>query len=298
MNKNKKNLFSEDIQKSLGLSDESVQAIQESLESKIDLAVEAALLEQDDVYADKLKTLMESVDKDRTIKMKKIMEAFDKDKTAKLVKVIKKYEREQQGDLLKFKRQLTESVSEFIDEFLNESIPTEDIAQAVKNKTAIGVLEKMRNFFAIDLAVMKESVSGAIVEGKTEMDKLRKENVELKKNVQFLTEEKDKTQTKLFLESKTSKFPETKKKFLQKALGDKSLKFIKENFDYTVRLFENQEKKQMESIKLEAIQNRKHKPDFVKEQKIVTEKVNNKEEEKEASTLKQQRSREPNSALK
>lgn len=279
MKKNKQNLFSEDIQKSLGLSDESVQAIQESLESKIDLAVEAALLEQDEVYALKLKSLMESVDKDRTLKLKKIMEAFDRDKTAKLVKVIKKYEREQQVDLLKFKKQLTESVSEFLDEFLKESIPAQDIKEAVRNKTAINVLENMRKVFAIDLAVMKESVSGAIVEGKTEIDSLRKENEDLKKSVKFLTEEKDKTQTKLFLESKTSKFPETKKNFIQKALGDKSLKFIKENFDYTVRLFEKQERKQLEVIKEEALQNRKYKPDFIKEEKIITEKVNNKEEE-------------------
>lgn len=279
MKKKSTNLFSEDIQKSLGLSDESVKAIQESLESKIDLAVEAALLEQDDVYASKLKTLMSSVDKDRTIKMKKIMEAFDKDKTAKLVKVIKKNEREQNGDLFKFKKQLTESVSAFLDEFIEESVPTADIKQAVKNKTAMNVLENLKKVFAIDLAVMKESVSGAIVEGKTEIDKLRNKNAELEKNMKVLTESKNKSEVKLFLEGKTSKYPETKKNFVKKALGDKSLQFIQENFDYTVRLFEKQEKKQLETIKEEAVKNRKHKPDYVKEQKIVTEKVSNNTDE-------------------
>lgn len=279
MKKNKQNLFSEEVQKSLGLSNESVQAIQESLASKIDLAVEAALLEQDEVYAKKLKNLMESVDKDRTFKMKKLMEAFDRDKTAKLVKVVKKYEREQHQDLLKFKKQLTESVSLFLDEFLDESIPKEDIKQAVKNKTAYTVLENMRKMFSIDLAVMKESVAAPIMEGKQEMDKLRKENEDLKKNVQVLTENKRQVETRLFLEEKTSKFSPDKKKFIQKALGDKSLKFIKENFDYTTRLFDKQEKKQLQVLKEEALQERKHKPDFVKEQKIVTEKVNNDNEE-------------------
>lgn len=279
MKKNKQNLFSEDIQKSLGLSDESVKAIQESLEAKIDLAVEAALEEQDEVYAEKLKNVFTSLDRDRTLKMKKIMEAFDKDKTAKLVKVIKKYEREQNGDLLKFKKQLTESVSEFLDEFIEESIPTADIKQAVKNKTAMNVLENLKKVFAIDLAVMKESVAAPIMEGKQELDKLRKENQDLKKSLKVITEEKNNSQVKLFLEGKTSKYPEVKKNFIKKALGDKSLSFIKENFDYTVRLFEKQERKQMEVIKEDALQNRKHKPDFVKEQKIVTEKVNNKEEE-------------------
>ena len=279
MKKNKQNLFSEDVQKSLGLSDESVSAIQKALEAKVDLAVEAALVEQDEVYAAKLGSVMESLDKDRTIKMKKLMEAFDRDKTVKLVKVVKKYEREQQGDLIRFKKQLTESVSAYLEEFLNESIPAKDIEQAVKNKTAMNVLENLRRVFAIDSAVMKESVSDAILQGKTELDKLRNENASLKSNLKVITEEKNNTQVKLFLEGKTSKYPESKKNFIKKALGDKSLTFIKENFDYTVRLFEKQEKKQLEVIKEEALQNRKHKPDFVKNQKIITEKVNNDVEE-------------------
>jgi hypothetical protein len=274
MKKNKQNLFSEEIQKNLGLSDESVKAIQESLESKIDLAVESALLEQDEVYAEKLKTLMVTLDNDRTVKMKKLMEAFDRDKTAKLVKVVKKYEREQQGDLTKFKKQLTESISEYLDAFLEESFPKKDMEIAVKNKTAFKVLENLRKVFSIDYALMDKSLSGAIIEGKNEIDELRKENAELKSNLNLLTEEKNNAQVKLFLEAKTSKFPESKKNFIQKALSDKSLKFIKENFDYTVRLFENQEKKQLEIIKEQALQNRKHKPDFVKTQKVITEKVN------------------------
>jgi hypothetical protein len=275
MKKNSKNLFSEDVQKSLGLSDESVKAIQNALESKIELAVESALAEQDEVYAEKLKNLMSSVDKDRTVKLKKLMEAFDRDATAKLVKVVKKYEREQQQDLLAFKKQIVESVGEFIDEFIDESLPKEEFAQAVKNKTAYNVLENMRKVLSIDTAVMNESIAKPIMEGKQEIDKLRKENEDLKNKVTFLTEEKNKSQVKLFLEAKTSKFPESKRKFIQKALSDKSLKFIQENFDYTVRLFENQEKKQLENIKKEALENRKHKPDFVKEEKIITEKVNN-----------------------
>jgi hypothetical protein len=270
MKKNKQNLFSEDVQKSLGLSDESVSAIQKALEAKVDLAVEAALVEQDEVYAAKLGSVMESLDKDRTIKMKKLMEAFDRDKTTKLVKVVKKYEREQQGDLIRFKKQLTESVSAYLEEFLSESIPAKDIEQAVKNKTAMNVLDNLRKVFAIDSAVMKESVSDAILQGKTELDKLRNENSSLKNDLKVITEEKNNTQVKLFLEGKTSKYPESKKNFIKKALGDKSLTFIKENFDYTVRLFEKQEKKQLEVIKEEALQNRKHKPDFVKNQKIIT----------------------------
>jgi len=41
----------------------------------------------------------------------------------------------------------------------------------------------------------------------------------------------------------------------------------------------NKKKKQLELIKEEALQNRKHKPDFVKNQKIITEQVSNDVEE-------------------
>jgi hypothetical protein len=279
MKKNLKNLFSPEVQKNLGLSDESLVAIQEALEGKIDLAVEAALQEQDDVYAEKLQNLVTSIDKDRTQKMKKVMESFDKYTSAKLIKVVKKYEREQETDLKGFKQNILESLNEFIGEFINETISKEDLAQAVKNKTAYAVLENMRKVLAIDSAVMNQAVAAPIIEGKQEIDKLRKENDELKKSVKLLTEDRNNAQIKLLLESKTAKYPETKKNFIKKALGDKSLKFIQENFDYTVRLFENQEKKQLRNIADQAVEDRKHKPDFVKEQKIVEEKVNNDKEQ-------------------
>lgn len=141
------------------------------------------------------------------------------------------------------------------------------------------MLNNLRKVLAIDSAVMKESVSDAILEGKQELEELRKQNQKLKESLQNTIEEKNKTQIKLFLESKTANFSENKKNFVKKALSDKSLKFIQENFDYTIRLFDKQEKKQLEVLKEEALQNRKHKPDFVKEENVFTEKVKNNVEE-------------------
>lgn len=87
-------------------------------------------------------------------------------------------------------------------------------------------------------------------------------------------EENEKVKVKSLLESKTAKLPETKKNFVRKALQDKSLKFIEENFDYTVRLFDKQEKAKLETLKEEALNKREIKPDVVPFQKIIEEKVN------------------------
>lgn len=276
MKKNLKNLFTEDVQKIL--TDDTLTAIEEAIENRTTLAVDAALAEQDDVYAEKLKTLVESIDADRTRKMKKLMESLDKDRSAKLVKVIKKYEREQNTDMVKFKKELLESVGVFLDEFINETISKEDLAQAVKNKTAYTMLSNLRNVLSIDSATMNESVAGPILKAKEEHDAVLAENAKLKENLKLLREQKEDALKGLFLENKTAKFPETKRNFIRKALGDKSLKFIQENLEYTVRLFDKQEKKQLQTLKEDAIQGRKEKPDYVKTEKVITEKVNKKED--------------------
>lgn len=79
----------------------------------------------------------------------------------------------------------------------------------------------------------------------------------------------------MLLENKTAKLPESKKNFIRKALQDKSLKFIEENFDYTLRLFEKQETQKLAVLKEDALNKRTVKPDVVKIEKVIEEKVNN-----------------------
>lgn len=100
-------------------------------------------------------------------------------------------------------------------------------------------------------------------------------NTELKTKLNKLTESYQKIEVKSLLEEKTAKLPETKKNFIRKALQDKSVKFINENFDYTLCLFDKQEKEKLVYLKEEAINNRSVKPDVVPKQKIVEESLNN-----------------------
>ena len=268
-----KNLFSEDVQKIL--TEESLTAIQEAFESKVELAVEAALIEQDDQYAAKLKTLIITLDKDRTKKMRRVVEAVDKNNASKLVKVVKLYERDSKRDARKFKNQVVETVSQFIDAYISEAVDQKDIAQAVKNKTAFNVLENLRGVLGVDVAMMNKSIKGAVMDGADKINTLKTENAQLKSKLSNISESYQKIEVKSLLEEKTSKLPETKKNYIRKALEGKSVKFINENFDYTLRLFDKQEKEKLVTLKEEAINNRSVKPDVVPKQKIVTESLNN-----------------------
>ena len=98
----------------------------------------------------------------------------------------------------------------------------------------------------------------------------------MKKNFKLLYESNQETKKSLFLESKIAKFSDEKKNFIKKTLAGKSLEFIEENFAYATRLFDKSEKENLKVIKEQAIENRKVKPDFVKQpEKVVEESVNN-----------------------
>ena len=276
MKKNLKNLFTEDVQKVL--TDETLTAIEEAFNDKVNVTVESALLEQDEMYASKLKVLIDTLDKDRARKLKRVVEAVDKHNASKLVKLVKLYEKANVTDAKKFKRTLVESVSAYLDEFLKTTINMEDFQQAVKNKSAYKVLGNLRKVLAVDSGMINESFQEAVIDGKNQIDELKKENAELKKQFKALYEQNQRTEVQSLLESKTSKFSETKKGFIKKALGDKSFKFIEENFDYTVRLFDKQEKSKLQTLKEEALNKREIKPDVVptpKTEKVIEEKVNN-----------------------
>lgn len=253
------------------LTEESVEAIESALKEKVELSVEAALTSQDELYADKLEKLMESIDKNHAAKMQNIIESVDSNNAAKLVKVVKKYEAELNDGAAEFKETIVESISNYLDEYIEEAVPTAQIQEATRNNTAATVLNNLRETLAVDSSLMAESVKSAIIEGKGEIDQLKADLATLTKSNEVLQENYNDAKSAVFLESRTSKYSEKKSAYLKKVLSDKSPKFIEENFEYTSRLFDRKEKEQLEVIREEAISNRTVKADAPK--LVVEEKV-------------------------
>ena len=75
------------------LTEENVSAIETAIKEKVELTVEAALADQDELYSEKLEELVSAIDKDHTSKLKRVVEAVDTNNANKLVKVVKKYEK-------------------------------------------------------------------------------------------------------------------------------------------------------------------------------------------------------------
>ena len=253
------------------LTNESVEAIETAFKEKLELSVEAALTQQDDLYAEKLETLVASIDKDHATKMERLVEAVDTNNAKKLAKVVSKYETELNEGAVEFKETLVESISNYLEEYVDEVIPAEAIMEATRNKEALNVLHNLRNTLAVDSSLMAENVKTAIVEGKTEIDELKADIAELKQNNVTLTDSYNEAKSAAFLESRTAKFNDKKSAYLKKVLSDKTPKFIEENFEYTARLFDRKEKEQLAVIREAAISNRTVKADAPKP--VVVEKV-------------------------
>ena len=247
------------------LTEESVNAIETAIKDKVELSVEAALTNQDELYAEKLEELVAAIDKDHTGKLKRVVEAVDTSNATKLIKVVKRYENEINNSAAQFKETLVESISDYIEEYIDEAVPVQAIEEATKNRTAAEVLSNLRNVLAVDSTLMKESVKGAVMEGKNTIDDLTSRLNEVEKENNLLKEAYNTTQADLFLEKKTSGLQDKKKEYLRKVLGDKSPTFIKENFDYTARLFDKKEQERIDVIKEEAFTNRKVKADAPRE---------------------------------
>jgi hypothetical protein len=243
------------------LTEDSLNTIETALQEKTALLIETALVDQDELYSQKLQQLMKAIDKDHTSKLKRVVEAVDISNARKLSTVVKRYEKEINKNAKSFKNTLVESISDYLEEYIDEAIPKAAIVEATKNKTALSVLTNLRKVLAVDSALMKESVKVAVQDGKTQLDTLSEQVTKLERENKILKESYLKTKSDLILEERTSTLPDKKKEYIKKVLGDKTPKFIEENFDYTLRLFDKKEKEKISQLKDEAFSRRVVKTD-------------------------------------
>lgn len=258
------------------LTQETLDAIQEAFQSGVEgkaeelaqLRVEKALVEQDEDHAEKLERLLEAIDKDHSNKLNKVLKAVNENHAYKMQQVVKKYSKDVVEEAEQFKQDLVTRVSDYLDLYIENHIPTEDIKQAVQNKQAAKQLHEMRKFLAVNHALGQDSIKHAIKDGKRQIDEstqaqqqLAQENDALKQ--QLISEQREK-----LLAQKTKNLPAQKTKYLNRVFADKPVEFINENFDYMLKMFEKTEEDKLEQAKKQASSSR---PAIDRPKAVVTE---------------------------
>tara|TARA_R100000152_G_C6779829_1_gene211887 strand:- start:241 stop:1116 length:876 start_codon:yes stop_codon:yes gene_type:complete len=230
------------------LTEDTLQAIENAFNNKVKLHVESALVKQDDEYSTKLEHLLEAIDIDHTKKLDKVIEAIDKNHGDKLISVVKKYSHAINEEATTFKKDLVNKVSKFLDLYLEKLVPQRSINEAVKNRKSNRMISELRKVLAVDAALQKDSIKEAIVDGKARIDESTERLDEATAKVEELALENRKLKSMLTLENKVNNLPEDKANFCRRVLGKKSAKFITENFDYTLKMFDKNHEEHLEVL--------------------------------------------------
>ncbi len=249
---------------------------EKKVSDKVEIHVEAALNEQDELYTQKLNELVVKIDEDHSSKLKSVVNALDLDRSSKLKMVVEKYEEALNEEAEDFQTKLIDSISDYLDVYLEEKIPVESVQEAVKNTKAKKILEGLRSHLAVDSALEKDSIKEAVIDGHNQINEASKKLESVAEENAVLKEELDTVKAGLVLEQKTADLDKRTKQYISKVMKGKDVEFINENFDYTIKLFKKKESDRLETLKEEALSTRENVDRVIYEdttQEVVNESV-------------------------
>ena len=227
-------------------------AFKTSVNEKVKIHVEKALVEQDEDYANKLQKLLAVVDEDHTKKLVRVVEAIDKNHAAKFKAVVGKFNNELEKNANVFKEEIINNVSTYLEAYIDETIPEDKITEAISNKRAQVVVEQIREILGVNAALAQKSIKNAIVDGKRQIDEANTRLEAALKELAVIRESNEQLNATLVLEKKLADLPDKKKGYIKKVMNGKSAQFITENVDYALGLFEKTEKDRLLKLTSEA----------------------------------------------
>lgn len=227
-------------------------AVDEKVKSQSQLLIENELSKMDDEHSQKLQTLIDAIDTDHTSKFKVVIQKIDEAHTAKLKQVIEKYETELKQGAEKLRNELVAKVSNYLDLYLTETIPANQLKEAVENIRARKMIDEIKKIVAIDPEFISENFKEALKDGHDTIEKLREDmNAKIKESVD-LNQQLINTKAQLLMEQKTHDLPENKKKFVIKLLEGKKPEEIEANFKFVLEMYDREEAEKVETVAEEA----------------------------------------------
>jgi hypothetical protein len=224
-----------------------------TVENRVKIHVEKALAEQDSDYANKLRHLLEVVDKDHTKKLLKVVEAIDNNHSHKLKLLVSKFNNELNKNASTFKESMINNISTYLEAYIDETIPSQKLTEALKLKRAQVVLEQIKEILGVDSVIANKAIKDAVIDGKRQIDEANKKLEAAQKELRQIKEEYSDVSSELVLEKKLSSVEGKKKEYLKKVMRGKKPSFIGENFDYASNLFDKTETERLHNLKEEAI---------------------------------------------
>lgn len=239
-----------------------IKQFEDLIAEKAQIHVKNAKEKLDAEHSQLLEKLLANIDADHAKKFKIAMEGLDK-KYAKKLKVCQsKFNKCINEDAKLFKAKLTAGVSMFLEQALRDFIPTEMIAESVQAKQNEKMLNELRKVLGVDLAFANELTVNAFKKQRAQINESKAKAAKLSKKYSVLKEQVKKQNTALLMEKVYDKLNDADEKaFMKRRMAGKPMDYIKENFDYVLKLYRNEKDVIQEDVKETA------------KQKVLNEKV-------------------------
>jgi len=250
------------------LTEETLKAINDAVEAKAEekaqLAVEAALVKQDEDYADKLQKVLEAIDADHSEKLDKIvqrideshaakfqhaLDLLDESHTGKLQKIVTIYENALKAEAQNFKKNLVDQISNYIDLYIDKTIPAEQIAEATANTRAKKIIAEVKRLIGVSDEFINQNIKEALLDGKRQIDEAKETASNTADQLKLITEKAENLEKQLFLEKELENYPAPKKEYMYRVLSEKKLDVIKENLEYVSSMYDKKEEVDNEDLK-------------------------------------------------
>lgn len=249
-------------------------AVNVRVSERVEIEVKDALQKLDEDHSVKLEQLLEAIDSDHTQKLVAVLEKIDTDHSEKLVYLVKRHAKIMKEDAAQFKEKLISQLSGYLDVYIEKAIPRDELKEAVSNKRAQRMVEQMKQIISLDDSFVNETIKEAVEDGRKTIENLKSElNEAVKQNIQITQMLKGKS-AELMLEKSTSGLTRDKKQYVMRMLRDKDPEYIKENFDYVVKMFDKEDEGQRELVAKQATKSAKiikEKVDTPRSDKIIKE---------------------------
>lgn len=188
----------------------------------------------------------------------------DRQMAVSAMRSMKKYYTESvRKDSQKFKNTLIESIGAYLDREIEKRVPYESIVEACRNRSAMKLVESLRDVLCVDAASTMEVIKAPINEARQMITESENKNAELLTENQKLHEmiaekneliEKQMNESKeqiakakaalkeakrvSFLNEKLSTLPSTEQRqFMKNIMASQPIEFIKENWDYATKQY-------------------------------------------------------------
>ena len=247
------------------LSEESLAALKEEFENLVEskvadrLAVATAAAEAslDEEVNKQTTELVHKIEEAHKIGLEKVVNHLNEKYEANLAKVRNFYKNQLGREALKFKNQLVESVSKYIDARVDKLVPYAEVKAAVKNDSAMRVLESFKNILNVNEATANASIRSAVLEGHELLRKAQAEAETAINEKAAIEKQMDLMAENYAFERNIAQLDEDQQNFVIRMAKKAGVEYVNENMGYITNLYEKKLINERKELAAKEMNNRK-----------------------------------------